>query len=253
MMASAMDETTDGDGKMEESFARVETKYMLTLDQAELLAEGLADHGFVRADFGSPFVQSLYYDTTDHLLIRDSLERPPYKEKLRLRAYGLPGTQRISFVEVKKKYKGVVYKRRAALPLEVAYCGLNRVELPEQAGQVGREALWMVRRYNLQPSAVIAYDRDAWFSEQNPDVRITFDRNICFRCSSLELTSHAPNQLFTSPEQRLLEIKTGGVYPVWLSRLLYNVQARRIHYSKYGFAYQHFIQPSDSMKRRCVS
>lgn len=227
---------------MEESFARVETKYMLTPDQEEAIEAGLRRRGFSWTDFGSTAVQSLYYDTPDHQLIRDSLERPLYKEKLRLRAYGAPGAQSTSFVEVKKKYNGVVYKRRVALPLQDASSGLSRESLPEDAGQVGREALWLVKRYGLSPSAVIAYDRYAWFSAQEPDIRITFDRNLAFREHDLDLTSKAENTVFTRPDQRLMEIKTGGTYPLWLTRLLWDTRAKRVHYSKYGYAYQHYIQ-----------
>ena len=227
---------------MEESFARVEIKYMLTPVQEEAIQAGLRSRGFYWMDFGSPAVQSLYYDTPDHQLIRDSLERPIYKEKLRLRSYGEPGTQTTSYVEVKKKYKGVVYKRRVALPLDDAYPGLNSGTLPETAGQVGREALWMVRRYNLSPSAVIAYDRYAWFSKKEPDVRITFDRNLAFRESSFDLTSREKNAVFTGPDERLMEIKTCGTYPIWLTKLLWDTQAKRIHYSKYGSAYLRYIR-----------
>lgn len=235
---------------MEESFARVETKFMLTPDQEEAIEAGLCRRGFSRTDFGSPAVQSLYYDTPDHRMIRDSLERPLYKEKLRLRAYGPPGAQSTSFVEVKKKYDGVVYKRRVALPLRDAYDGLSRECLPEDAGQVGREALWLVKHYGLVPSVVIAYDRHAWFNAREPGVRITFDRNLAFRNHDLDLTSQAENTVFTRPDQRLMEIKTGGTYPLWLTRLLWDTRVKRIHYSKYGYAYQHYIQNrnSESMK-----
>ena len=160
----------------EESFARVETKYMLTVAQERFIEDALQKYGFRWMDFGDPTVQSLYYDTPDYQLIRTSLDRPIYKEKLRLRAYGKPEKVTMSFIEVKKKYKGVVYKRRVAQPLEMAYTGLNTGCVSQEGGQVGQEAEWMVRRYALQPKAVITYDRDAWFSDRWPDVRITFDR-----------------------------------------------------------------------------
>ena len=227
---------------MEESFARVENKYMLTPEQEAFIETGLRRYTFSRMDFGNPTVQSLYYDTPDRRLIRDSLERPVYKEKLRLRAYGLPGSQKISFVEVKKKYNGVVYKRRVALPLHEASRGLEKRAFPADAGQVGREALWMVNRYGLLPSAVISYERDAWFSERDQDIRITFDRKLSFRTNDFDLMSSADNAVFTSPNQRLMEIKTPGVYPLWLTRLLWDAQAKRIHFSKYGYAYLRFIQ-----------
>ena len=187
---------------MEESFARVETKYLLTAGQAAALEEGLLRQGFRRADFGSPRVQSLYYDTEDHALIRASLERPGYKEKLRLRAYGEPGTISMSYLEIKKKYLGVVYKRRTALPLQEAADSLASGSLPETAGQVGREILWMKRRYDLRPAAVIAYDRDAWSSEKDPGVRVTFDRNLSFRDGDPDLNSRARGLLLIPGDMR---------------------------------------------------
>ncbi len=226
---------------MEESFARVEVKYMLTSARLPVFEAGLRSHGFCCRDFGSPLVQSLYYDSPDRLLIRSSLERPAYKEKLRLRAYGQPGAASMSFVEVKKKYRGVVYKRRTALPLEEAARGLQERLLPAETGQVGREALWMVRRWNLVPSAVIAYNRSAWFSSLEPEIRITLDRNISFRDYDLDLSLPSENIPLILPDQRILEIKTGGVYPRWLAELLQAAGAKRIHFSKYGTAYQRYM------------
>ncbi len=226
---------------MEESFARVETKYHLTQEQEKKIEQGLAKQGFAWMDFGDPTVQSLYYDTPDHALIRTSLERPAYKEKLRLRAYGRPGTQNQFFVEIKKKYDGVVYKRREAYSLRTASRILDQGMLPKDAGQVAREAEWMVKRYGLLPSAVIAYERDAWFSEQHPDVRITFDRNITFRQEDCSLLSRTPGLPLSEPGERLMEVKTGGIYPLWLSRLLWEAEAERIHFSKYGLAYERYI------------
>ena len=228
---------------MEESFARVETKYLLTLFQTAAMETGLMRLGFEKADFGSPRVQSLYYDTADHALIRASLERPAYKEKLRLRAYGVPGDLTQSFVEIKKKFDGVVYKRRTEMPLREATEALLRGRMPEKTGQVGREIQWMLRRYSLQPAAVISYDRDAWFCREQPGVRITFDRCLTFRDREPDLNSGMIGIPLLPADRRLMEIKTNGVYPLWLIRLLQETGARRIHFSKYGLAYQRYIRP----------
>ena len=235
---------------MEESFARVETKYLLSATQAETVEAGLMRQGFRRLDFGNSRVQSLYYDTGDFALIRASLERPAYKEKLRLRAYGEPGTLSASFLEIKKKYQGIVYKRRTAMTLQEAMKGLEAGRLPESSGQVGREILWMNRRYSLQPASVISYDRDAWFSEREPGVRITFDRNLSFRNWALDLNSRDPGIFLLSGNLRLMEIKTGGHLPLWLASLLQEADVRRTHFSKYGLAYQLYIQPESGRKER---
>ena len=235
---------------MEEHFARVETKYLLTAAQAAAVERGLLRQGFRRMDFGSPRVQSLYYDTEDFALIRASLERPVYKEKLRLRAYGEPGTISGAYLEIKKKYRGVVYKRRTALLLREAMDGLTAGELPETAGQVGREILWMNRRYGLRPASVIGYDRDAWSCGAQPGVRITFDRNLTFRDWAPDLNDPAPGILLIPRDLRLMEIKTGGHLPLWLAELLQQANVRRTHFSKYGLAYQRYIRPERDRKER---
>ena len=235
---------------MAENFARVETKYLLTLPQAEAVAAGLQARGFRRLDFGCPRIQSLYYDTPEHLLIRTSLERPAYKEKLRLRAYGEPGALRESYLEIKKKYDGVVYKRRAALSLAEAMEGLARGSLPDRAGQVGREALWMTQRWGLVPAAVIAYDRDAWFHPEDASLRVTFDRNLTFRDRQLDLDSPEEGLPILHDGLRLMEVKTGGTLPLWLVRLMAAQDIRRTHFSKYGAAYLQYIRPGQGAQER---
>ncbi len=228
---------------MEESFARVETKFLLDTSQAAAMEAGLRLRGFDHLDFGSPKVHSLYYDTWDYALIRASLDRPAYKEKLRLRAYGEQGLMDKSFVEVKKKYRGVVYKRRAALPLDAAVEGLFMARLPEEAGQVGREAVWLVKRYGLMPAAVISYERDAWCAPDGSGIRVTLDRNLTFRDRDLSLNARALGLPILPAGQRLMEVKTGRACPVWLARLLRETGAQRVHFSKYGLAYQMYIRP----------
>ena len=235
---------------MQENFARVETKYLLTLPQAAAMEMGLKRLGFAKTDFGSPRVQSLYYDTADYALIRASMERPAYKEKLRLRAYGEPGALTQSFVEIKKKYNGVVYKRRTAMPLKEAMNVLYWGRMPEKAGQVGREVEWMMHRYGLRPAAVIAYDRDAWSCQEQPGVRITFDSRLTFRDWALDLNAGEPGIPLLPAGRRLMEIKTNGFYPLWLTQLLREAGAQRIHFSKYGMAFRQYIQPRTEERER---
>ena len=228
---------------MQESFARVETKYLLTVSQAAVMEMGLMRLGFKKTDFCSPSVHSLYYDTDDFTLIRSSLERPGYKEKLRLRAYGEPGNLAQSFVEIKKKYNGVVYKRRTEMPLKEAMNALSQGRMPEKTGQVGREVEWMTRRYGLHPAAIISYDRDAWFCREKPGVRITFDRSLTFRDWETDLNVRTTGISLLPADRRLMEIKTNGTYPLWLVQLLQETGIQRTHFSKYGLAYLQYIRP----------
>ena len=129
------------------------------------------------------------------------------------------------------------------MPLEEAVGALERGEMPEETGQVGREVMWMTRRYSLRPAAVISYDRDAWFHPEMPGIRVTFDRNLMFRDWDMDLNAKTPGIRLLPSDRQLLEIKTGGAYPLWLCRLLREIGAERTHFSKYGLAYQRYIQP----------
>ena len=131
---------------------------------------------------------------------------------------------------------------------------LSRGRMPEKAGQVGREVEWMMRRYSLHPAAVISYDRDAWFCREQPGVRITFDRSLAFRDWEPDLNIRTAGIPLLSADRRLMEIKTGGTYPLWLVRLLQEAGIQRTHFSKYGLAYLQYIRPrTDDSERSDIN
>lgn len=224
-------------------FARVEKKYILTQDQAVRIISALDEQGFQENIFGSPLIQSIYYDTPDYTLVRRSIERPNYKEKLRLRTYGNPGHGDSGFIEIKKKVNGIVYKRRTGLPLDQARATLRQGQLPDESGQIGREIEWFVHCYpGLRPAAIIAYERRAF---ENPEqgLRLTFDANVRFRDRDFDLTHPAWGVRLLKPGEILMEVKVPGAYPLWLTNLIWETGARAVHFSKYGAAYTNFIQP----------
>ena len=228
---------------MAENFARVETKYLLTLPQAEAVAAGLQARGFRRLDFGCPRIQSLYYDTPEHLLIRTSLERPAYKEKLRLRAYGEPGALRESYLEIKKKYDGVVYKRRIVLPAREAALYLKSGLLTKPS-QISREINWLRNRLPLKPKVFIGYDREAYAGIkgiENPELRVTFDTNLRYREDRLDLRKGDDGYPLLDSEKVLMEIKIPGAVPLWLARLLSENDIHMTSFSKYGTYYQSVV------------
>lgn len=236
-------------------FARVEKKYLLDEGQARLMVGALRLRGFTMLDFGDPAIQSLYYDTEDYLLIRRSLERPNYKEKLRLRAYGRPTPDGRSYVEIKKKYRGVVYKRRVQLPLNVALAAIEKGQMPAECGQIGREIDRCIAFYGLKPKCMILYDRDAWTSDRE-EVRVTFDRRVRCRFDRLDVTAPQEGELLLPDGQVILEVKVPGAYPLWLTKLLCGIGARRVHFSKYGAAYTRFVfrggeQAAEAAKEAC--
>ena len=168
------------------SFQRCEKKYFLTPAQQQALLAVMADH--TRRDvYGEYTICSTYYDTEDWRLIRASIEKPAYKEKLRMRSYGTPAESSKVFAELKKKCGGVVYKRRITTSPARVEALLARRLPGATFGQIGSELEWFCRRYRPQPRVYIAYDRLAYAGIDDPDLRITFDTHIRWRTEQPEL------------------------------------------------------------------
>lgn len=221
-----------------DTFARKELKYRLTAAQDRFLRDALTP--YVRPDqYGESTICNIYYDTPDFRLIRRSIEKPVYKEKLRLRSYGPAGPDDNTFLELKKKYKGIVYKRRICLSERDAMSYLNGTSpLPEES-QIAKELDWFLDFYgNLQPAVYLSYDRTAFYSKEDPDLRITFDRNIHFRTDDLSLESLPGGRFVIRPGESIMEIKAAGAMPLWLTAILTEADAKRTPFSKYGTAYQ---------------
>jgi SPX domain protein involved in polyphosphate accumulation len=193
--------------------------------------------------YGETTVCSIYYDTPDYRLIRRSLEKPVYKEKLRLRSYGQATPQSDVFLEMKKKYNGVVYKRRLVLHEEDAVAYMNGERpLPTQT-QIGRELDRFCTFYGkLQPTVCLCYERAAFVSKQQSDLRITFDRNIRWRNEGMRLTEPTVGQLLLPEDTVLMEIKTASAIPLWLLHAMEPLQIKRSSFSKYGTVYKNFIR-----------
>lgn len=220
-------------------FERVERKFLLTPRQYEGLMRTLPE--YMQADqYGESTILSLYLDTEDSLLIRRSLEKPVYKEKLRLRSYGVPREMDNVFLEVKKKVRGVVYKRRICLPLAQAMECLAQGSVPAAGGQIGREIAYMLRRYRLRPAVLLAYDRTAYAElEPSPNrLRITIDRDIRSRQTDLDLRLGAAGESLLAHGMRLMEIKTAHAIPLWLCAALDQNEIRPTSFSKYGRVYE---------------
>lgn len=217
-------------------FQRYELKYLLTKQQRDQILK--AAEPYVSADrFGHSDIRNLYYDTPNYRLIRESLEKPVYKEKLRIRSYGRASGEDAVFVELKKKYESIVYKRRIELPLEDAVCGLaGSAPLPEC--QVAKEIQSALQYYNaLHPRVFLSYERDAFHTIDGTDVRLTFDENIRYRTEMLTLDSDAWGIPLLSSDTILMELKLPGVMPLWLAQTLSQMGIYKTTFSKYGAAY----------------
>ena len=167
-------------------FKRTERKYIITLNQRKQLLE-LISSQICSDKFGESTVRSLYFDTDDFRLIRNSIDKPVYKEKLRLRSYSTPKADSNVFLELKKKYKGVVYKRRETLKYSEAMNYLNTRSKPIDT-QIMKEIDWTMNYYNgLKPKMFIAYERTAFYSKEDSHLIITFDNHVPFRKHDHEL------------------------------------------------------------------
>lgn len=222
-------------------FKRYEQKYLI--DEAQLQKLKKLMEVFVEADkHGRSTVCNLYFDTPSHLLIRRSLEKPVYKEKLRLRCYGTPNADSTSFVELKKKFQSVVFKRRIKLKYDEATRFLAE-GVCKKDNQITNEIIYFLQYYkNLQPSVALFYDREAYFGRLDNDLRITFDSNILFRTTDLQLTKGAFGERILEEGMYLLEVKTSKAMPLWLSEFLNKEQIFKQSFSKYGRAYENIIQ-----------
>jgi hypothetical protein len=223
-------------GSIQSSFRRVEKKYMLDPAQYQAIREGMAPY-MVPDQFGSYTICNLYYDTDDYQIIRSSLEKPLYKEKLRLRSYGVPTSTSQVFLELKKKFDGVVYKRRSSLLYWEARAYLNG-SAPAGEDQISREIDYFRGSYHPTAKVFLSYDREAYAGTDNPELRLTFDTNLRWREEDLDLRSGVYGSPLLEPDQILMEIKIPGAAPVWLARLLSDTGAFPTTFSKYGLYYK---------------
>lgn len=223
------------------SFRRKEVKFLLTAAQAAYLLEQIRDR-IVPDAFPHSSISNLYYDTPDFRLIQRSLEKPDFKEKLRLRCYRTPSEESEAFLEIKRKVEGIVYKRRACLPYGEAALALRRGEIAAE-GQVFREIEWMYHLYpGLKPSMMISYERESFRGIEDPELRLTIDSDIRWRERQLDLAKGGWGEALLSRDERLLEVKIPGVMPLWLAQALSQCGISRTSFSKYGRAYEAMLR-----------
>lgn len=226
-------------------FKRVEKKYFLTETQKESLLALIGEY-LTPDEYGVSTICSLYIDTPDYLLIRNSIdaknESKAYKEKIRLRSYGTPQDDSRVFLEIKKKYKGVVYKRRVSMTLSDARNYLNGGAKPMES-QIMSEIDYSMHFYNMpKPAMMIAYERTAYFVKNMPALRITFDSNVRYRNYDLKLEDGPEGKKIIPDNCYLMEIKTDGAMPLWLSHALDECRIFPVSFSKYGTAYMQCIE-----------
>ena len=216
---------------------RYERKYLLSAEQTEYLVKRLEGH--MKLDqYGRTSIASLYYDTPNYRLIRASVEKPPFKEKIRLRSYGLATLESPVFLELKRKAYGIVYKRRvqSTIPLvDKFFAGSGDICAP---GQINREITYFRDYYQtLVPACLIIYDREAYF-EPGGDLRLTIDYNPRYRTDHLDLTYSMDGLPLRPPGHTILEVKVQEAMPLWLTHILDEGKIYKNSFSKYGEAFR---------------
>ncbi|MCR5610036.1 MAG: polyphosphate polymerase domain-containing protein [Lachnospiraceae bacterium] len=224
------------------SFKRYEKKYFLTPDKANLLLNYMMPY-MKQDEYGKYTICNIYYDTDSFGLIRNSIEKPVYKEKLRVRSYGTPANDSKVFIEIKKKYDGVVYKRRITTRADQVEAYLNGYVEDEKNAQIRKEILYFQNMYRSKPKVFIGYDRLAFAGIEDPELRITFDTNLRYRANYLDLRYGDKGLPIINDDRVLMEIKIPGTCPLWLSHLLDGLEIRPISFSKYGTCYKNYILP----------
>ena len=229
-------------------FRRYEKKYLITAAQQSELLRRLKPY-MEPDEHPQSQIGNIYYDTPSFELIRTSLEKPVYKEKLRVRSYGVPTDSGTVFVEIKKKFEGVVYKRRISMAANAVPAFLAGNFYAGQS-QIGREIAWFQSIHQTVPAAYIGYERLSFCGIRQPELRITFDTDIRWRKDDLDLRCGRKGVAILPENTVLMEIKIPGAAPLWLAELLSTVGAYPTSFSKYGYSYSHFILPEEPANKK---
>lgn len=261
-------------------FQRYEMKYMMTRRQKKAVLEAMLP--YMKLDeFGHTTIRNIYFDTDSYILVRRSIEKPIYKEKFRIRSYRQAGAQDQVFIELKKKYDDVVYKRRESLSqLEALEWIVRGTPFPKST-QIGNEIDYFFRLYQtLRPKVFLSYEREAFYAHGRPeeksqqgltdarragseslsgpnahgrpeeksqqgltdsDFRVTFDENILARQEELSLSRDVWGEPLIDEDKVLMEIKTSGGIPLWMTHVLAREKIYKTSFSKYGTAYEKLI------------
>ncbi len=233
-------------------FKRYEMKYMMTGKQQKTVLEAMLPH--MRLDsFGHTQIRNVYFDTDNYRLVRRSIEKPSYKEKLRIRSYEKVIAQDKIFVELKKKYDDIVYKRRESLPYTDLSAWLKKgstAPFPVDT-QIGREIAYFFTYYQTMEAKVfLSYEREAFYALDGSDFRVTFDENILARREALSLSEEIWGERLIDQDCVLMEIKTSGGIPLWMTKVLTQGRIYKTSFSKYGAAYLNMIYGAEDANRK---
>ena len=221
------------------SFKRTEKKYLMSASEYRSLIGRIGKY-LVPDEYGKSTICSAYLDTPDHRIVRSSIEARNYKEKLRLRCYRTPGDHDTALVELKKKYKGIVYKRRIEMEYAsaVAFLSGESCDSPQVETQIGKEISYFLKFYEgIRPSYALFCERTALIGRDDPTLRLTIDANLRYRRTDLDLRLGTHGQDLLPPGHYVMEIKTPLAMPLWMTGLLDKNRIFPSPFSKFGTAY----------------
>ena len=224
-------------------FERIEKKFWMTAEQYQALLP-LFDAKMNRDRFGISTICNIYYDTVDYTLIRRSIERPPFKEKLRLRSYGIPKNDDMVFVEIKRKLNGIGYKRRIRVTFAEAkrLCRGEPIQCDDR--QIEAELLAFIERYHPKPMVYLTYRRYAMTAKDDPEFRVTIDRDLRYRMSDPENPGEdGMKPIMEDDSSVLMEIKALGAIPRWLTDEMSRLKIYQAPFSKVGTSYTRHVAP----------
>ncbi len=220
------------------TFKRYEKKFLLNPEQFLIIKEEV-DKYFEPDKYGETKICNIYYDTPEFILVRRSVDKPIFKEKLRLRTYGVPNDSTTAFVEVKRKFNKIVYKRRIHMPYKEAIDYVAGNFKIENETQITKEINYFIDLYKgICPQFYISYDRSAFFYKETSDIRVTFDRNITWRDYDLDLRLGSYGEQLLPDDYVIMEIKVPKMAPLWLVQLLSKLKVYSTSFSKVGTAYK---------------
>lgn len=233
-------------------FKRRERKYLLEEAVFEEMKERLLEHMYLDGHSGSKrgyYIYNVYYDTDQDELIRHSISSPYYKEKLRLRSYSeISSSDEHVYMEIKKKIGGVVSKRRISLKLRDAELFIGQGKLPRAEDcmdrQIVDEIAYLLKRHSLKPKVFIGYERVAYFGREDSNLRVTFDSRIATRRKELDLSISDCDELLIPDGKRLMEVKFSDSSPLWLSKMLSELEVYNTKFSKYGNEFKRYCNKS---------
>ena len=219
-----------------EVFNRKETKYILTNEKYMQLFNSIKSY-LTEDEYPKSTICNIYFDTDNYDLIARSIEKPIYKQKVRLRSYNIPTLDDYVFLEIKKKYLGTVNKRRIKIKLKEYYEFLNSKNLENKNMQIKSEIDYIFKMYDLKPKIYIAYDRLCFIDKNDKSFRITFDKNIRSRTDDLKLENGDKGNNYFNDNKVIMEVKAKEAYPVWFLKALRECNIKPASFSKYGSIY----------------